>query len=444
MNTPIYDFLKSYAQKDPLRLHMPGHKGKGEIGIENLDVTEISGADSLYEANGIIKESEDNASKLFSSTTFYSTEGSSHCIRTMVYLASIYSKRVCREPLILAARNVHKSFVSAATLVGINVEFLFSEKDTYLSSGIGAAEVLGYLKATEKKPVAVYLTSPDYLGNVADVCAIAEICKKEGMLLLVDNAHGAYLHFLEQSSHPIALGADIVCDSAHKTLPALTGGAYLHLSDFCSDALSPLVKEAMLLFGSTSPSYLTLLSLDLLNAKIDSTYRASLSRAASLVAILKDDISSMGYTTLGKEPMKITVKTKEYGYTGVELGRIFEEKSIIPEFYDNDYIVFMMPYSFTEKEYGKIKDVFLSIERKTPISTLPPTPTKPHRAMSIRDAVMASSEEILVKDSLNRIVSTLSVSCPPAVPIAVSGEVIDESAVRALLYYGIERVRVVK
>ena len=91
MNTPIYDFVKKYAESECARFHMPGHKGKSFLGCESLDITEIAGADVLYSAKGIIKESEENASRLFGTErTLYSTEGSSLAIRAMLYLASLW------------------------------------------------------------------------------------------------------------------------------------------------------------------------------------------------------------------------------------------------------------------------------------------------------------------------------------------------------------------
>ena len=113
MRTPIVDFVRAYAEKNALRLHMPGHKGKGALGIEALDLTEIEGADSLYEAEGIIKESEDNASKLFGCKTYYSTEGSSLCIRAMLYLLTLYAREKGVRAHVLAGRNAHKTFLSA-------------------------------------------------------------------------------------------------------------------------------------------------------------------------------------------------------------------------------------------------------------------------------------------------------------------------------------------
>ena len=128
MNTPICDFVRRYAQSGTVRLHMPGHKGSGPLGCEALDITEIAGADSLYEADGIIAESEANAAALFGAArTLYSAEGSSQCIRAMLCLAAQNAPRGAR-PLILAARNVHKAFVLGAALLGAAAELLTREE----------------------------------------------------------------------------------------------------------------------------------------------------------------------------------------------------------------------------------------------------------------------------------------------------------------------------
>ena len=234
MKTPICNFVRNYSARNALRLHMPGHKGTGPLGFEDLDITEIDGADSLYEAAGIIRESEKNASSLYGCATFYSTEGSSQCIRAMLYLAMLRAQEQGKKPKIAAGRNAHKTFLSAAALLDLDVTWICPPEQTSYLSCKPTAEQIGELLSFDKEITAVYLTSPDYLGNLADVRGIAEVCRRHGVLLLVDNAHGAYLAFLNESLHPIALGADMCCDSAHKTLPALTGGAYLHLSKNCN------------------------------------------------------------------------------------------------------------------------------------------------------------------------------------------------------------------
>ena len=145
---------------------MPGHKGVGNV--EKYDLTEVAGADSLYEASGIIKESEENASRLFDSITLYSTEGSSLAIRAMLYLA-LLCRGNGKKATVLAARNAHKVFVSAMALLDFDVEWLMADGASYLSCAITKEDVAKKLADMEEKPLAVYITSPDYLGNVADV-----------------------------------------------------------------------------------------------------------------------------------------------------------------------------------------------------------------------------------------------------------------------------------
>ena len=343
MNTPICDFAREYSGKNPLRLHMPGHKGVSFLGCEEYDITEIPGADSLYEADGIIAESEENASRLFGCRTYYSTEGSSQCIRAMLYLAMLHAKAQGKRMHVAAARNAHKVFLSGAAMLDFDVTWLYpDEGETYLSCDISAGTVERFLKEQGGEITALYLTSPDYLGNVADIRGISEVCRKYHVLLLVDNAHGAYLKFLPDSLHPIDLGADICCDSAHKTLPVLTGGAYLHISPSVEGTVGGDVKRALALFGSTSPSYLILQSLDMANRYIAEGYPSQLADFCAEVARCKKKLCEHGYVFSGDEPLKLTIKAKEYGYRGAELAQILEKEGIICEFADPDHTVLML------------------------------------------------------------------------------------------------------
>ena len=583
MNTPIYDFVKAYTSSTPARLHMPGHKGRGPLGCEAYDITEIPGADSLYEADGIIAESEANASRLFGCPSFYSTEGSSHCIRAMLFLAmqSCHSKpcpeqrrrgseesvlpaaqeaarqgirdqgseirdRECRDEhrssadmhclslqkeadrfRVLAARNCHKAFLSAAALLDLDVVWLPASKDSYLSvqpTPEGLDAVL-----TESGADAVYLTCPDYLGFLPELRPLAEVCHAHGALLLVDNAHGAYLRFLTPSRHPMDLGADLCCDSAHKTLPVLTGGAYLHVAERLCEAAktSPAcrgggpasrpvegcrpseardqgsgikdqgsgimnqgsgirnqgVRDALALFGSSSPSYLILQSLDLANPYLE-TLPERLAGFVPQVEALKARLRAAGWTVVGDEPLKLTLNLRPVGTSiacplasrdpsGPALAAALEQAGIYCEFFDADYLVCMLTPENTPEDLRRLEAALLdeNVLADGQMRTSDACPCAPLEAAaatdstssgirlagdggcelprkgkavvcSIREAMLSPSEQLPARESLGRVLARPGVSCPPAVPILMPGEVIDAAAVVAFAKYGIETVSV--
>ena len=422
-------------------MHMPGHKGASILGFEGMDLTEIYGADELFAAEGIIKESEQNASNLFGCPTYYSTQGSTLCIQTMCTILCQDAKSKGKKPKILAGRNAHRSFIHAAALLDFEIAWLYGNSD-YLSCKIHAEDLEKAI--IESLPTAVYLTNPDYLGNLLDIQSLASVCKKHNVLLAIDNAHGAYLRFLEPSLHPIDLGADLCCDSAHKTLPVLTGGAYLHLSDSLNQVWKNDVKHFMEYFSSTSPSYLIMASLDATNEVLDTTFRNSLSECIQRVDGLKNTLVQYGYTILSGEPMKITISTKEFGYTGNEIANLLMECDIYPEFYDSDYIVLMpSPYN-TKDDLKRLETCLCGIERKPILVNKPPKLEQSKKAMNVRQALFSSSITLDVSKSLGQVCSSVTVSCPPAILPVIPGEVISESSIEVMKYYGIETVRVVK
>lgn len=443
MTTPIADFVRAYAAADVSRFHMPGHKGRTFLGCEALDITEINGADVLDSACGIIAESERNAAQLFGTAhTLYSTEGSSLCIKAI--LALIKRRKGSSPTRILAARNVHKAFIYACALLDVQVDWIYPKEHSHLCACKISAEELKEALSAVPLPSAVYITSPDYLGNIADVSGLAKVCHEHGLPLLVDNAHGAYLAFTEHSQHPIALGADMCCDSAHKTLPVLTGGAYLHLSSNCGfDA--DAARSALSLFASTSPSYLILQSLDLCNAYISDGYRQRLAELTQRITKLKDRLSAEGYPAEnGTEQMKLVFSRSACGYSGYELAKHLADFKIEAEFADSDYLVLMLTPELDDRDLERLFSAFSSLPRASAAYATAPESVHPASVLSIREAIFSSSETVETRNAIGRICASPSVSCPPAVPIVVSGELIDRRCADLLLYYGIEKIEVVK
>lgn len=443
MKTPIKDFIENYSGSDKIRFHMPGHKGFGQM--ESMDITEISGADSLYEASGIIAESERNAGALFGADTFYSAEGSSLCIRAMLYLVAQYSKTRKDKCKILATRNAHKVFLNTAALLDIEIEWIYPAcGETYLSCSVDPARLEKALESSAAKPDAVYITSPDYLGNMADIKELSEVCRRYGVLLLVDNAHGAYLKFLPNKLHPIDQGADMCCDSAHKTLPVITGGAYLHICKQADVFFKENAKNAMAMFGSTSPSYLILTSLDKANKAIADGLPKDLEQRAESVGRIKASLQKAGYDLVGNEPLKITIAPKSYGYTGFELANYLNKNQIICEFCDNDFVVLMVSAANTPAQLSHLESTLLALEKKVGLNDHPPLFKAPVVAISPCKAIFSPCINLAVDDCLGRVLAVANVSCPPAVPIVACGEVIDAHAIQCLKYYGITTCTVIE
>ena len=516
---PVKKFIEEYRRKKQVRLHMPGHKGA--YGYED-DITEVKGADSLYEADGIIAESEKRASELFGSAyTFYSTEGSSQVIKAMCYLAMqrYFNSRPDTHfnksnTIVVASRNAHKSFIYASMLLGFKIMWLEDEGEYSLCKcEISPDGLDNYLKNllldfkskekseeksddksennTEDKTedkiedntrsvdnqnekqidvVGVYITSPDYLGNMLDIEGLAQVAHKYNLPLLVDNAHGSYLKFMESDMHPVSLGADIVADSAHKTLPVLTGGAYLHVSK-SSILLSSEneVRKALLMFGSTSPSYMILESLDEALGRID---RDKYIKTQEIVRILKKEIIRFGYDVLGVnpecseyqkmdnkisalfEPLKLVIDMRRKNMTGVELAERLRNKNIECEYADPDFLVTMWsPFNEYPGDYDRFKDAMLDIskdisgqgsvektidESNKKISfSLPEVKYQPCEVTFLPHESVKAGPELI-----GRVAADTAVSCPPAVSPIVAGEIIDEKVIKILEYYGIEMVEV--
>ncbi len=439
MNTPIRDFVARYAGSGISRLHMPGHKGKGPLGCESMDITEIAGADALYEASGVIAESEENAASLFGTgRTLYATEGSSQCVRAMLYLALTLRRPGRGRPVALAACNAHKAFLFAAALCDFDVEWLYPEADaaSLCACPVTAAGLAAALDALAEPPFCVYVTSPDYLGGVLDIAALAAVCHGHGVPLLVDNAHGAYLRFLPEAAHPMELGADLCCDSAHKTLPVLTGGAYLHISKAADPRFADAAKRALALFGSTSPSYLILQSLDCANAILSADWPERLAACRARLDRLKATLRDRGFDVLDTEPMKLTLATD-----GPWVAALLREQGVECEYADEGHVVLMAAPDNDEADFRRVEQALVA---PPPHAPRPYRPPRPPRRMTIRQALFAPDEVLPVDAAMGRVCAAPTVSCPPAIPIAVSGEEITEEVAAAFRRFGVGEISVTR
>ena len=294
-----------------------------------------------------------------------------------------------------------------------------------------------------------------------DIAALAEVCKDFGVPLLVDNAHGAYLRFLPQGGqHPIALGAAMCCDSGHKTLPVVTGGAYLHLGKNAPIQDEAAVRNALALFGSTSPSYLILQSLDKCNQVLSEGYPLRLLQCCGYLTRLRRELNEAaaakhcpGPLALESEPLKVTLDAATLDMTGTELAEALRCAKVECEYADPRYVVQMFTPANPPQDFERLTSAVLHIvENLTGPFPLPENIDREllelehelHTCCSIRQAVFAPQETIPAVSALGRVCALPTVSCPPAIPIVVSGEVIGPAALELFAAYGVETVSVVK
>ena len=446
MNTPIIDFVNDYIKSDVTRFHMPGHKGVSFFGFEKYDITEIKGADDLSCPDGIIQQSEENASRLFGTkATLYSTGGSSQSIKAMLHLAFINRKSTSQPPYILAGRNAHKAFIFAAAKIGFDIEWLYPETCNSLCSCVITADILkNALQNASQLPFAVYITTPDYLGKTTDITALAKVCREYDIPLLADNAHGAYSAFTKEPFHPILQGADMCCDSAHKTLPALTGCGYLHIAKTDRYGYSVNAKEVMTVYGTSSPSYLLLQSLDLCNKYIENNIRNDLEICSQKVSETTKLLNIKGIKNASEEPIKITADFSKFDKNGFDIPEHFRKHNIEFEYADNDFVVFMATAQNSDKDFSRLKEAikslpdFCEIAKKTDFSFV-----KGQQKMTVRNAIFSKCTEIPIEQAQGKICGTPTVSCPPAIPIVVSGEKITDEHIKLLKYYGKTHINIV-
>lgn len=430
----LSEFLGNYTKNQTFRGHMPGHKGKSLLsGLETAyawDITEIQGADSLFEAEGILHQAEQLTAEVYRiPATCWSAGGSTLCIQAMLAQMKAENRQI------IAGRTVHRAFLNSCILLDLEIKWVYPKSGGVISGDYLLADFEKILQETEK-PSAIYVTSPDYLGNMQDIKALAKLCKKYQAKLLVDNAHGAHLAFLKENLHPIALGADYCCDSAHKTLPALTGGAFLHMKD-ASQVRT--MKQHMQMFGSTSPSYLIMQSLELCTEWLSSGGELKIQHCTERIQALKQKFSQK-YCFIGKEPYHLTISAN-----GEKLAEDLRNCAfpVECEYADKTCIVILLSPVMQEKDFQVLESA-LEICKPYPAEKIPELPPPMEQIISLREAGLAPFEMIPLEKAEQRICASVQVPCPPAVPIAVSGERLTKDWLQLMKFYGLKQIAVTK
>lgn len=358
LQTPLLDQLILHNTKQPISFHVPGHKygeifpGKGReyfTSILKIDATELTGLDDLHSPEGVILEAEDLLADLYKTIkSFFLINGS-----TSGNLAMILSA-LEENDLVLVQRNSHKSIMNGIRLAKAQPVFINPDYDpeSQVASGLSVATVRAAIEANPKAK-ALVLTYPNYYGMVYNLKEIIQLSHEYHIPVLVDEAHG--VHFILGEPFPpsaVSLGADMVVQSAHKTLPAMTMGAYLHYN---SGLISlDKVTDYLQILQSSSPSYPIMASLDIARSYLGTFEKKDKQCLLRRIESFREVIEGIeGLTVLDNcdgDPLKMMVRHQEGKLSGFHLQRLFEEQGIYPELADPFNVLFILPLMKEESE----------------------------------------------------------------------------------------------
>ncbi len=444
--TPLRRALEQYIADDWSRLHMPGHKGAALAPFGALmayDLTEVEGTDSLFEDDGPLKELEELFTRLYhTKATVMSAGGSTLCIQAMLRLVARPGGRI------IAGRNIHAAAVNAMALLGLEPVWVYPQrgKEERLIGRIDPQEVSDALEAERSagrldEVCAVYITSPDYFGVMSDIGALAQVAHRFGVPLLVDNAHGAHLPFVGERLHPMQLGADLCCDSLHKTLPALTGAALLH----CALDLSPeQLKSAMTVFGSTSPNYLIMLSMDTTAGFLQQDGPSKLRQCVARCQQLRELAGQRGFVLPDHcDPMRISLPLTGTGWDAQRFRLLLRKHRIMEEYLsDSGCVLLFSPFN-REEDFARVEAMLSECQlEQQPFSPFPIHPSE--RSMGLREAMFSPRQTLAVDQAEGRIAAQVKITCPPGIPLVMPGERLHKEIIKILKNSGIFVIDVVK
>lgn len=440
--------LKTYSHKDVYPFHMPGHKRK-DSGLLNpflMDITEIDDFDNLHQSKGILKQAQERIARLYGAKeSFYLVNGSTTGILSAI---SAVTKR---GDTILMARNSHKSAYNTVFLRELQVEYIypFVTKEG-IQGSIEPAEVEKALQENSNIK-AVLITSPTYDGIVSDVKAIAECAHKKGIPLIVDEAHGAHLGFSKKfPDTALHLGADIVIQSMHKTLPALTQTALLHIG---SERVNlEEIKKYINIYQTSSPSYLLMASMDRCTRILETQkealfleYEKNLFQFIEDVKTLeklkvltkKDFIRQGAYQT---DPSKILIYTGNSNLSGMELSNILRETWHLElEMASGYYALAMTSIMDSEEAFFRLTEALKTIDTQCSLNENPKTNSftkelygKKESVYTVFEAEEQKKEIVLLQEAKEKIAAEYIFLYPPGIPVLVPGEKIKENVIQML------------
>lgn len=455
-SAPLLQTLRELRDRPHAPFYVPGHKrGQGIhpalaelLGeqVFRVDLPELPELDNLFAPEGVIREAQSLAAQTFGADhTWFLANGSTSGVEAMV-LAT------CRpgDKLILP-RNCHQSAIAALILSGAVPVFVTPDVDPHwgIAHGVPPERIAEALQA-HPDAKAVLLVSPTYYGVCSDVQAIAHLAHQHHIPLLVDEAHGAHFAFHPALPTPaLAAGADLVVQSTHKTLGALTQAAMLHAK---GERVSPeRVQKALSLVQSTSPSYLLLASLDAARLQMAESGFALMEQTLALAQMARDRLSSIPNINVLDVPdlplqegshlnpldrTRLTVNVRDLGLTGFEADEILHEQHHVtcelPGLYT---LTFVLTPGTTEPDIHQLIQALQALPSRPSAALLPhsPAPLPPcPLSLTPRDAFFADTELIPAGEAPGRITADLICPYPPGIPVLIPGEVVTEEAIAYL------------
>lgn len=443
----LLERLKEYDTTDIYPFHMPGHKRQIELVADayHLDITEVEGFDNLHQAQGILAEEQARLARFVGADkSFFLVNGS-----TCGILAAI-SASVPRGGRLLMARNSHKAAYHALYLRQLTADYLYPVISDFDIQGAIRPEQVERRLAADAKIAAVYVTSPTYDGVVSDIEAIARIAHRYGKPLIVDEAHGA--HFGLHPAFPcsaVSCGADLVIQSVHKTLPAFTQSAVLHL---CSDRIpAETVGQFLDIYESSSPSYVLMAGISrlvpflqdegqMLFDELEDHLRRFYERSRQLhhlhVIQTEDFDASSAYA---RDPSKILISTRSCNINGRELyERLLSTYHLQLEMCSGEYVTALCSLMDTAQGFERLASALEEID-STLRHTEPPEIgfvariyREKEQVCSIAEAVEAVHGTVALEQAVGRVSAEYDYLYPPGIPILVPGERIDVAFVREI------------
>ena len=446
ITTSVHDFITDYLEKDTVSFHMPGHKGSQlyrRFGYHNFldhfmdyDITEIPGADNLFQTESVIKGVQDHYARLYTCKKSYILINGTSGGNIAAVLAS-----VSRGKQLIMARNCHKSVFNALTLGGIRPVYAYPEmiEEFGISGAVSPSEIQRLIKENPDAQ-AVLITSPNYYGVCSDIRSIAEIAHRSGKVLIVDEAHGAHLHFSDQLPlSAIQSGADIVINSTHKTLASLTQSAALHYNTDLVDQY--ILEDKLQCIQSTSPSYVLMTSMDICADLLEKHRDILMEEWIENLNGFYERISKIpGVRTMGKmaglDWTKINFSLADLGISGSQADAILmEDYNIYIELFTGDLVMAMTGMGNTKTDYERLANALEDISQRQQSSQVRINPANSN-ANALSPPKQAAMFEIPVEkkrvklsDSAGMICASSIIPYPPGIPLICPGERIEADAI---------------